>query len=118
MTKQGELESSKSTVQELQAQISSLRTRANLASPEDKMKLVSLTNRANTAERKLLAAEKQLSNMGERNEDARNRQGEVDGRHMARIKELEMRNKILEEKWKGERQGAKERVKDLNEDKA
>lgn len=117
VTKQTEMDALRSTNNELQAQISSLRTRSQLASPGETNKLNALSARANNAERKLTAAQNQSIMAEERLVDAKNKYAEGEGKWSARIKELESRLKAAEERVKRERQGAKERVAELEEEK-
>lgn len=116
ITKQGEMESMKSTNAELQTQIASLKTRSNLSSPADASKINALTARANNAERRLNAAQNQSQIAEERLTDAKSKYAEGEGKWAARIKELESRCKAAEERVKRERQGAKERVAELEEE--
>ncbi|CAO1626641.1 unnamed protein product [Sympodiomycopsis kandeliae] len=110
VSKQSELDSAKGTINELQSQISSLKTRTSLASPADNSKLTTLTSRANTAEKRLLTTQNQLtSHEGQLNE-MKSKYSKSEAKWAARIAELENRCKIAEEKIKRERQGAKERI--------
>ncbi|KAJ9479184.1 hypothetical protein PHBOTO_002659 [Pseudozyma hubeiensis] len=115
VSKQTELDSVKATNAELLSQISSLKTRTTLSNPGDNNKLTTLTTRANTAERRLATAMAQASQAEERLAEAKVKYGEGEGKWAARIKELELRCKAAEERVKRERQGAKERVAELEE---
>lgn len=115
VSKQSELDSVKATNAELLSQISSLKTRTSLSTPGDNSKLTTLTTRANTAERRLATAMAQASQAEERLAEAKVKYGEGEGKWAARIKELELRCKAAEERVKRERQGAKERVAELEE---
>lgn len=89
VSKQGELEAAKNTANELQSQISSLKTRSSLANPGDNAKLTSLTSRANLAEKKLAQAQQATSTAEERLRDAKEKFAEEEARWSAKIKELE-----------------------------
>ncbi|GAK64488.1 uncharacterized protein PAN0_005d2702 [Moesziomyces antarcticus] len=115
VSKQAELDAVKATNGELLQQISSLKTRNTLSTPADNTKLTALTTRANTAERRLQTALSQASQAEERLAEAKVKYGEGEGKWAARIKELELRCKAAEERVKRERQGAKERVAELEE---
>ena len=115
VSKQTELDASKSTNAELQTQLASLKTRSHLASPGDANKLSAVTTRANNAERRLAAAQTQATQAEERLVEAKSKYGEGEGKWAARIKELESRVRAAEERVKRERQGAKERVAELVE---
>ncbi|SPO25343.1 related to Myosin heavy chain [Ustilago trichophora] len=115
VSKQSELDAVKATNAELLQQISSLKTRTSLSTPGENNKLTSLTTRANTAERRLATALSQASQAEERLAEAKVKYGEGEGKWAARIKELELRCKAAEERVKRERQGAKERVAELEE---
>ena len=118
VAKQSELEAVKSTNAELLQQISSLKTRTSLSNPSDNNKLTALTTRANTAERRLATAQAQASQAEDRLAEAKLKYGQGEGKWAARIKELELRCKAAEERVKRERQGAKERVTELEAVKA
>jgi hypothetical protein len=113
--KTDELAAVKATKSELEAQLSSLRTRAALSSPGEGNKQAALASRAGGLERRLATAQSQLTQAEERLADARVKYSEGEGKWAARIKELEMRCRQAEEKYKRERQGAKERVAEMNE---
>ncbi|KAJ1041118.1 hypothetical protein NDA14_006555 [Ustilago hordei] len=115
VTKQAELDAVKATNAELLQQISSLKTRSSLSTPGDNNKLTALTTRANTAERRLATALTQATQAEDRLAEAKVKYGEGEGKWAARIKELELRCKAAEERVKRERQGAKERVAELEE---
>jgi chromosome segregation ATPase len=115
VAKQNELEAAKGTISELQSQISSLKTRSSLASPGDNSKLTSLTSRANLAEKKMQGALREVQMAEERLSEAKSKYAEGENKWMARIRELEARCKAAEEKVKRERQGAKERVAEQQE---
>ncbi|TKY85692.1 hypothetical protein EX895_005232 [Sporisorium graminicola] len=115
VSKQAELDAVKATNAELLQQISSLKTRSSLSTPGDNNKLTALTTRANTAERRLATALTQASQAEDRLAEAKTKYGEGEGKWAARIKELELRCKAAEERVKRERQGAKERVAELEE---
>ncbi|SPO25880.1 related to Myosin heavy chain [Ustilago trichophora] len=115
VSKQSELDAVKATNAELLQQISSLKTRTSLSTPGENNKLTLLTTRANTAERRLATALTQASQAEDRLAEAKVKYGEGEGKWAARIKELELRCKAAEERVKRERQGAKERVAELEE---
>ncbi|SNX84315.1 related to Myosin heavy chain [Melanopsichium pennsylvanicum] len=115
VSKQAELDAVKATNAELLSQISSLKTRTTLSTPGDNNKLTALTARANTAERRLATALTQAIQAEDRLSEAKVKYGEGEGKWAARIKELELRCKAAEERVKRERQGAKERVAELEE---
>ncbi|CBQ72955.1 related to Myosin heavy chain [Sporisorium reilianum SRZ2] len=115
VSKQAELDAVKATNAELLQQISSLKTRSSLSTPGDNNKLTALTTRANTAERRLATALTQASQAEDRLAEAKVKYGEGEGKWAARIKELELRCKAAEERVKRERQGAKERVAELED---
>lgn len=115
VSKQAELDAVKATNAELLQQISSLKTRNSLSTPGENNKLTALTTRANTAERRLATALTQATQAEDRLAEAKVKYGEGEGKWAARIKELELRCKAAEERVKRERQGAKERVAELEE---
>lgn len=116
VTKQSETEAIKATNTELQQQIASLRARSSLSSPADASKINALTSRANNAERRLNTLQNQSVLAEERLTEAKNKYAEGEGKWAARIKELESRCKAAEERVKRERQGARERVVELEEE--
>jgi chromosome segregation ATPase len=115
VAKQAELDSAKATNGELLQQISSLKTRSALESPGSNSKLTSLNSRANNAERKLAVAQTQQSHAEDRLEDAKRKYDESEGKWAARIKELEHRCRAAEEKHTRDKQSAKERLRELEE---
>lgn len=113
--KQSELDSAKGTSAELQAQIDSLRSRtpSNPAEPGSSTALTNALHRASTAERRLARAETELAEARRRMDDGNAKVGKASASWEARIKELEHRCRVAEERLKQERQGAKERVAEL-----
>lgn len=110
-----ELDATKNTVAELQSQISSLKTRNSLSTSSENTKLTTLNSRANTAEKRLRDAQQAASQADERLAEAKAKYNQGESKWLARIKELEARCKAAEEKVKRERQGAKERVAEQQE---
>lgn len=104
-----------STNQELTTQIDSLRQRASTAGVDagSSAKLSVLHHRATASERQLVATKEQLEKAEKLLGEARTKVGIAEGKWEARLKELEQRLKLAEEKLKRERQGAKERVAEL-----
>ncbi|CEH17933.1 Extracellular matrix glycoprotein Laminin subunits alpha and gamma [Ceraceosorus bombacis] len=113
VAKQSELDLAKTTAAELQTQLTSFKTRSNLASTGENSKMSDLTSRAMIAERKLKKAQDDLHQCNERLVEEKKKSAEDQGNSSAQIKELKMRYKKLEERLKSERQGAKERVSEL-----
>ena len=113
--KQSELDSAKTTSAELQTQIESLRTRtsSNPAEPGSSTALTNALHRASTAERRLARAESELAEARKRLDDGNAKVGKSTASWEARVKELEHRCRVAEERLKQERQGAKERVAEL-----
>lgn len=72
-----------------------------------------LTSRANQAERRAAVAQNQLAQLEERLAAQNDRTGSAEMKWEARIKEYERLLKEANEKFKRERQGAKERVVEL-----
>lgn len=72
-----------------------------------------LTSRANQAERRATVAQNQLAQLEERLATQSDRTGNAETKWEARIKEYERLLKEANEKFKRERQGAKERVSEL-----
>ena len=107
--KEGELDALKSTNSELQSQISALRRPGQGENSEIK----SLQARATNAERRLQNAQNQLLASEEKMTLLNQRTTIADGKWDARVKEYETRLKSAEERVKRERQGAKERVNEL-----
>lgn len=81
--------------------------------PGSVTKIQSLSAKASTAERRLLATQNQLEQAEEKLEEARTKVSNAESRWEARLKELELRCRAAEEKTKRERQGGKERVNEL-----
>ncbi|KDN52741.1 hypothetical protein K437DRAFT_220185 [Tilletiaria anomala UBC 951] len=117
VAKQAELDAAKSTNNELQQQISSLKTRTVLSSPSSNSKITNLNSRANNAERKLAAAQTSQQHAEDRLEETKRRFEQDESKWVARIKELELRCKAAEEKASRDRSSAKERLKALEEQK-
>ncbi len=115
VAKQSELDVVKSTNAELQQQVAALRTRSALESPASNSKLTNLNSRANNAERKLALAQTHQSQAEERLDEAKRKYEEGENKWASRIKELEHRCRAAEEKNVRDRQSAKDRVKELEE---
>lgn len=105
------------TNNELNTQISSLKTRVNVAdmSPGTSHKLQSLAARASSHEKRLAATQAQLQATEDKLASAKVKAGTAEEQWAARLRELQKRNAELEEKAKRERQGAKERVRELEQ---
>ncbi|CCM00141.1 uncharacterized protein FIBRA_02168 [Fibroporia radiculosa] len=108
--REGEVEALKATASELQAQLVSIRKPGGV----ETMEVRALTARATNAERRitnlqnqLLASEEKVSTMNQKTTVA-------DSKWEARVREYEARLKKAEETVKRERQGAKERVFELD----
>lgn len=69
-----------------------------------------------TLERRLAATQEQLREAETRLAEQRTKYGAAEGKWEARVRELEQRVRAAEEKVKRERQGAKERVAELEQD--
>jgi len=115
-TKQGEVEAARETCQELQKQISSLKTRASIAgsSPGSITEQRQALTKVSTLEKKLAATQSQLKLTEEKFNEAKVKVATVESSWQARLKELQDRNKELEEKVKREKKSAKERKEDLD----
>ncbi|KNZ63459.1 uncharacterized protein VP01_1140g2 [Puccinia sorghi] len=115
-TKQGEVEAARETCQELQKQISSLKTRASIAgsSPGSITEQRQAMTKVSTLEKKLAATQSQLKLTEEKFNEAKVKVATVEFSWQARLKELQDRNKELEEKVKREKKSAKERKEDLD----
>lgn len=72
--------------------------------------------KVSTVERRLAATQDQLRDAESRLEQQRSKYGVAEGKWEARVRELEQRVRAAEEKVKRERQGAKERVAELEQD--
>lgn len=96
---------------ELSSQISLLRRQP--ASSDAPAEIRALTSRANQAERRATVAQNQLAQLEERLAGQSDRTGAAEMKWEARIKEYERLLKEANEKFKRERQGAKERVSEL-----
>ena len=110
-----ELDATKNTVSELQSQISSLKTRSSLSTSSENTKLTTLNSRAQNAEKRLSQAQQIASTAEDRLAEAKAKYAAGETKWLARIKELEARCRAAEEKVKRERQGAKERVAEQQE---
>ncbi|GAA6019786.1 hypothetical protein JCM8202_001220 [Rhodotorula sphaerocarpa] len=126
-----ELEQAKAEAASLQSQLTSLRRSPNPDAPHDpsaspsrpawtEANLVSRLRAAeakvSTVERRLAATQDQLRDAESRLEQQRSKYGVAEGKWEARVRELEQRVRAAEEKVKRERQGAKERVAELEQD--
>ncbi|POY72208.1 hypothetical protein BMF94_4714 [Rhodotorula taiwanensis] len=121
-----ELEQAKSEVASLQSQLSSVRRSPNpdAASPPRpawteatlQTRLRTAEAKVTTLERRLAATQDQLRDAESRLEQQRTKYGTAEGKWEARVRELEQRVRAADEKVKRERQGAKERVAELEQD--
>ncbi|KAF8309737.1 hypothetical protein DL93DRAFT_2085258 [Clavulina sp. PMI_390] len=109
--KEGELEQAKSANSELSSQLTLLRRAP--AAADAPAEIRALTARANQAERRANVAQNQLASLEERLAAQNDRNGSAEIKWEARIKEYERLLKEANEKFKRERQGAKERVNEL-----
>lgn len=110
-------------VASLQSQLGSLRRSPNPNSPQlpgSPSSESALLSRLRTAEssvstlqRRLTATQAQLHDAEQRLGEQRSKYGVAEGKWEARVRELEQRVRNAEEKVKRERQGAKERVGEL-----
>jgi predicted nucleic acid-binding Zn-ribbon protein len=98
-------------------QIASLKTRISNsdAEPGSTSKMSALNARASNAERRLAATQKQLQAAEEKLAEAQRKVSTAEEIWAARLRENEARMRAMEEKLKRERQGAKERLGDLQE---
>lgn len=105
------------TNSELSNQIASLKTRVNVAdsSPGTSHKMQTLAARASAAEKRLTATQAHLQEVEGKFAEAKDKAATAEDQWAARLKEMLERQKKLEEKLKRERQGAKERVRDLEQ---
>jgi len=108
---QGELDGAKATIAELSGQVQSAQRRPGETAKDAEIR--ALTARASNAERRLANAQNQLAGAEERVASQVERAALADGKWEARVKEYETRIKAAEERVKRERQGAKERVAEL-----
>ncbi|PLW51862.1 hypothetical protein PCASD_00909 [Puccinia coronata f. sp. avenae] len=115
-TKQGEVDAARETCNELQKQISSLKTRASIAgsSPGSITEQRQALTKVGNLEKKLAATQNQLKLTEEKFNEAKVKVATVESSWQARLKELQDRNKELEEKVKREKRSAKERKTDLD----
>lgn len=84
-------------------------------SPGSNQKIQALAARASTAERRLKATQDQLQAVETKFEEAKNKVATAEDHWQARLRELMNKLKEAEEKNKRERQGAKERVRELQQ---
>ncbi|KAA1074800.1 hypothetical protein PGT21_020881 [Puccinia graminis f. sp. tritici] len=115
-TKQGEVEAARETCNELQKQISSLKTRASIAgtSPGSITEPRQASTKLANLEKKLAATQSQLKSTEEKFNEAKLKVSAVESSWQARLKELQDRNKELEEKVKREKKSAVERKSHLD----
>ena len=85
------------------------------SSPGQAAKLTASIARATQAERRLVATTAQLTLVESKFAEAKDKVAIAEGKWEARLKELEMRAKASDERVRREREGAKERVKELGE---
>lgn len=107
--KEGEVEALKTTISELQAQLVSIRKPGQ----GDSMEVRALAARANNAERRITNLQNQLLLSEEKLTTMNQKTVAADSKWEVRVKEYETRLKKAEEAVKRERQGAKERVFEL-----
>ena len=105
------------TIAELQAQITSLKTRmpGGSGEPGTTAKMQALHAKASAAERKLAQTQTQLEDAEEKLDQARQKVAVAESKWEARLRELEARCRAAEEKTKRERQGGKERAAELTD---
>ena len=117
LLKQSEIESARATNSELTQQVSSLKTRVNVSdmSPGSTHKIQTLSARASNAEKRLRATQDQLALVEEKFAEAKGKIGFAEDQWQARLRELMVKLREAEEKNKRERQGAKERVRELQQ---
>ena len=117
LLKQTEIESVKATNSELNQQVSSLKTRVNTSdlSPGSTHKIQTLSARASNAEKRLRATQDQLALVEEKFAEAKIKTGDAEEQWEARLRELMVKLREAQEKNKRERQGAKERVRELQQ---
>ena len=117
LLKHSEIESAKATNSELAQQVSSLKTRVNVSdmSPGSTHKIQTLSARASNAEKRLRATQDQLALVEEKFAEAKGKIGSAEDQWQARLRELMVKLREAEEKNKRERQGAKERVRELQQ---
>ncbi|KAH9930889.1 uncharacterized protein B0H18DRAFT_1083652 [Fomitopsis serialis] len=108
--REGEVEALKTTVSELQAQLVSIRKPGQ----GDSMEVRSLAARANNAERRITNLQNQLVLSEEKLTTMNQKTVAADSKWEVRVKEYESRLRKAEEAVKRERQGAKERVFELD----
>lgn len=84
-------------------------------SPGSTHEIQSLRARASTAERRLKATQDQLQLVETKFEEGKAKVSTAEEQWQARLRELQQKLKEAEEKHKRERQGAKERVRELQQ---
>jgi uncharacterized protein (DUF342 family) len=117
LLKQNEVDSVKATNSELNQQLSSLKTRVNTSdmSPGTTHKISTLSARASNAEKRLKATQDQLALVEDKFSEAKAKTGDAEEQWEARLRELMVKLREAQEKNKRERQGAKERVRELQQ---
>ncbi|KAJ2928159.1 hypothetical protein H1R20_g8932, partial [Candolleomyces eurysporus] len=109
--REGEVEGLKTTNTDLTSQLSILKR--NPAASQASLEIKSLQTRALNAERRYNNAQNQLIASEERAAQIKEKTAMADEKWEARVREYEARIKASEERVKRERQGAKERVQEL-----
>lgn len=117
LLKQSEIDAVKATNSELNQQVSSLKARVNTSdmSPGSTHKIQTLSARASNAEKRLKATQDQLALVEQKFSEAKNKTGDAEEQWEARLRELMVKLREAQEKNKRERQGAKERVRELQQ---
>ncbi|GJJ11520.1 hypothetical protein Clacol_005753 [Clathrus columnatus] len=110
MAKEGELEALKSTNTALTTQLSSVKSSPNSRDAELRAANAKFVN----SERRVVVYQNQLASAEETNAQLLEKHQMAEHKWEARVKEYENRLKAAEEKIKRERQGAKERVAELD----
>lgn len=116
--KDGELDAARGRVAELQRELNVARARRDSSSgssPSSSADLARAAERADRAERRLRDALVTLQALEKRLAEETARSAGAEGKWEARVKEYESRLRIAGEKVKAEKQGGKERAKQLEE---
>ncbi|KAI9631943.1 uncharacterized protein MKK02DRAFT_21589 [Dioszegia hungarica] len=111
--KDGELEAAKTRINDLALQLSSERAGSSSTSNSTSSHLRSLTERAESAEKRAKASQNQLALLEAKVAEMQQRAGQAENKWEARVKEYENRLRIAGEKIKTEKQGGKERAMQL-----
>ncbi|WVO15791.1 hypothetical protein L204_103453 [Cryptococcus depauperatus] len=108
--KEGEIDALKHRNADLSLQIASIKTSS---AGESSTQIRSLTERALAAETRAQKASNQVVALEERLAEYQNKVGQAENKWEARVKEYENRLRVASEKIKTEKQGGKERAKQL-----